>query len=121
MYHENDSSLNDLLKIDNSTTVHVKNLRILMCETYKSLHDLNPTFMQDLFCLKSLHINLRAQKLLVLPDKSRSKGTDTNLYRSITVWNSLNPKLMNSQSLQELKSGLNSWLGQGCICKICRV
>ena len=122
VYQENDSSLNDLLKIDNSTTIHVKNLRILMCEIYKSLHNLNPTFMQDLFCLKSLHINLRAQKLLVLPDnKSRSKGTDTNLYRSITVWNSLNPKLMNSQSLQELKSGLNSWLGQGCICKICRV
>ena len=93
-----------------------------MCEIYKSLHNLNPTFMQDLFCLKSLHINLRAQKLLVLPDnKSRSKGTDTNLYRSITVWNSLNPKLMNSQSLQELKSGLSSWQGKGCICKICRV
>ena len=38
VYQENDSSLNDLLKIDNSTTVHVKNLRILMCEIYKSLY-----------------------------------------------------------------------------------
>ena len=121
LYKSHESDLNELIDLDNSTTIHLKNLRLLMCEIFKSLHNLNPDFMKDLFPIKPLKIRLRAQRLLILPPpNTSSNGTNTNLYRCITVWNSLRPKLMNIETLQEFKTGLNSWQGGGCICKICR-
>ena len=121
VYQDTNSSYEDLLEKDKSCTIHINNLRLLMCEIFKSLHSLNPSFMKDLFALKPLSMNLRAQKILVLPaNNSRSRGTNTNLYRAITLWNSLAPSIMNSQSLLELKNKLRSWKGEGCVCKICR-
>ena len=75
-------------------------------------------FMGSLFTLKNLSINLRAQKVLVLPGtNSKSKGTNTNLYRTTTLWNSLNPELMKINTVVEFKKALKTWDG---ICKICR-
>ena len=58
-------------------------------------------------------MNLRAQSLHVLPENdSRSRETDTNLYRGITLWNSLHSTLMNSQT-PDLKLKLGTWKGEG--------
>ena len=45
VYQNYDLSLLDLLSIDNEVTIHVKNLRFLMAEVYKSLNCLNPEFI----------------------------------------------------------------------------
>ena len=64
---------------------------------------------------------LRAKKLLVLPLKSTpSRGTNTNIYKSISTWNSLSPHLMNLETLQIFKNALTNWNGKGCPCKICK-
>ena len=90
VYQKADATLNELLEIDNSKSIHVKNLHSLMCEIYKSLNSLNPKFMGSLFPEKSCSITLRAKKLLVLPLKNTpSRGTNTNIYKSISTWNSL--------------------------------
>ena len=125
VYLKPNSSLPTLLEIDSSPTIHVGNLRKLMCEVYKSLNKLNPDFMGELFILKSLSTELRCKKLLSLPrhipaEKTRSKGANTHLYRCITVWNSLDSALIEAKTLNEFKVGLKSWYGTGCICKICR-
>ena len=125
VYRLPNSTLTELLEINNSSSIHLCNLRKLMYEVFKSLNQLNPVFMSELFILKPVPTKLRSQKLLILPEhkpseKTRSKGADTHLYRSITIWNSLDPSLMEAKTLAEFKSGLKSWYGKGCICKICR-
>ena len=78
--------------------------------------------MHDLFVIKRPKTILRKQNSLVLPSsKTNSKGTITTLYRSISLWNSLPPKVTNSKTLQEFKTNLAAWTERGCICKICRV
>ena len=112
VYQDENSSYDELIKTDKSSTVHLSNLRLLICEIFKSLHNLNPIFLKDLFSLKPLSMNLRAQNLLVLPaNDSRSRGTDTNLYRGITLWNSLHPTLMNSQNNRSTAGILDSKKG----------
>ena len=70
--------------------------------------------MKSLFTIKLVKVCLRAQKLLILPSpKSKSIGTNTNLYRCNTVWNSLKHQLMNSKTFHEFKSELKSWNGKG--------
>ena len=121
VYQKDDATLNELLEIDNSKSIHVKNLHSLMCEIYKSLNSLNPKFMESLFPEKSCSITLRAKKLLVLPLKNTpSRGTNTNIYKSISTWNSLSPHLMNLETLQIFKNALTNWNGKGCPCKICK-
>ena len=107
LYKNNEFDLSELINLDSSTTIHVKNLRLLMCEVYKTLNNLNPTFMKELFRHKPLKVSLRAQKLLILPSvRTKSSGTNTTLYRCVTVWNSLNPQIMNAKTFQEFKTSL---------------
>ena len=121
VYQKGDATLSELLEIDNNKPIHVKNLHSLMCEIYKSLNNLNPKFMGNLFPLKSCKNNLRARKLLVLPlINTPSRGTNTNIYKSISAWNSLSPHLMNSKTLANFKNELSKWNGKGCPCKICK-
>ena len=109
VYQKTNATLDELLKIDKSKPIHVKNLHSLMCEIFKTLNRLNPEFMGSLFPLKHCGINLRAQKLLVLPFlarfNTRSRGTNTNLYKSISAWNSLSPQLILSVCLSVCLSG----------------
>ena len=48
-YDDYESSFQNLLEKDNSTSIHDKNLQLLLIEIYKTLHNLNPSFMKDIF------------------------------------------------------------------------
>ena len=52
VYQDENSSYDELIKTDKSSTVHLSNLRLLICEIFKSLHNLNPIFIKDIFSLK---------------------------------------------------------------------
>ena len=122
VYSDHNRSLEELLLLDKNCTVHIRNLRYLMCEIYKSINKINPDFMWELFKIKSTSMQLRAKRIIHLPSRnSLSKGTNTNHYRSITLWNSLNPKLMEAKSLDLFKKGLTTWEGKKCVCKICKI
>ena len=72
-YKDNVSSFENLLIIDNSVTVHQKNLQFLMIEIYKIKHDLNPSFMKQIFEEKVLPYNLRCCDKLQLPETETIK------------------------------------------------
>ena len=67
-------SFQELLHITGSTTIYVKNLQSLMTEVYKSLHQINPEFMWDLFGQKSIPYNLRISNLPVFLKIKSSKN-----------------------------------------------
>ena len=46
-YKDNVSTFDELLEMDNSVTVHQRNLQLLMLEIYKTKYDLNPSFMKQ--------------------------------------------------------------------------
>ena len=48
-YNNYVSDFDSLLAKDNSLTIHERNLKSLNTEVYKTLHDLNPVFMKDIF------------------------------------------------------------------------
>ena len=121
VYNKYDLSLNQLLEIDNGCSIHLRNLRFLMVEVYKSLNKLNPEFMWDLFSLKNISVRLRCNKILKLPiSSSKHKCTNTIVYRACSLWNSLNNDTMNASNLSIFKSSLKSWSGAKCFCKLCK-
>ena len=113
-------SFEELLHITGSTIIHVKNLQSLMTEVYKSIHHINPEFMWDLFCQKSIPYNLRISNLLVLPKiKSSKNGLNSFIFRGSILWNTVPDYIKSSKSVTIFKSRIKIWRGNLCSCRLC--
>ena len=51
-YNDYSSGFSSLSELDNSVTIHHRNILALSLEIYKSVNNLNPVFMKDVFHLK---------------------------------------------------------------------
>ena len=74
MHKDSTSNFEGLLIESNSVSIHQSNLLLLLIETYKTINNLNPSFMADVFATNVVPYNLRGSTNLILP-KAR-----TNLY-----------------------------------------
>ena len=120
VYNESDMCLENLTLIDDSVSIHVKNLRILMTEVYKSLHQISPRFMWDLFQVKDTPYQLRMPLNLILPSTSSKRfGTYSLAFRASFIWNNLPAVIKNSTTLQQFSNLIQTWQGNLCNCKIC--
>ena len=55
-----------MLEFTGDVTIHEKNLRSLALEVYKSLNELNPSFMKEFYSSKKTSYDLRRGKLLII-------------------------------------------------------
>ena len=60
-YNDNDSTFEDLLKKDNSVTIHHKNIRLLGIELWKVKNTLSSHVMSEIFNLRNIDYNLHSQ------------------------------------------------------------
>ncbi len=56
-----------LLEKFNYATLHIRRLSIISTEVFKSLINLNPIFMKEMFNVKETSYNLRDLSLMYLP------------------------------------------------------
>ncbi len=54
----------------NYTTFHIRRLRIISIEVFKSLNSSNPSFMKEMFNVKETSSNLRDSSLMYLPSSA---------------------------------------------------
>ena len=101
--------------------IHEIHLRFILCEIYKTLHDLNPSFMQTLFRVKPVRYALRNQNLLILPcAKSSRFGTQSFPFRGSLLWNTIRDSVKSQPSLNVFKQSLKAFnIMELCSCKIC--
>ena len=64
MYNDYDSSFPELLEMSNESTVHIRNIKVLMIEIYKFLNDLSPPIMSDIFEKHEDHYSVRNPRSL---------------------------------------------------------
>ena len=58
-YGDRSSSLEDLLKKDNSVSIHHRNIQALATEMFKVKNNIAPEIMKELFALKISYYDLR--------------------------------------------------------------
>ena len=120
-YKDNVSSFENLLLMDNSVTVHQRNLQLLMIEIYKTRNNLNPSFMKQIFEAKVLPYNLRCSEKLQLPKaKTTGLGIDTVRFVGGRVWETLPTELKTSSSLKIFKRHIKSHKCDACNCRLCK-
>lgn len=120
LLNDKTSSYGDLLKKCSSTTLHLKRLKSICTEVFKSLKGLNPKFMNDMFEEKEIPYNLRDQHLLVQPKfKKITYGKNTFKYFGSHLWNLLPNDLKGCTSLDSFKDMISTWEGPNCQCLMC--
>ncbi len=120
VYNRPEETFENILNTELLSTIHNRNIQSLMCEVFKSLNHMNPEFMWDYFLIKPLTINLRAKNILILPsNKTKSRGTNTIHYRAVSIWNSLDKKLMSCNKFHYFKINIKKILNIRCCYRIC--
>ena len=89
---DNDSTYEELLVKSNNNFMSVKRLKVLCTEIYKTLKNLNPSYMSDIFQFPESNRPVRSQNLnnLSVP-KRRSHRFGTKCLTSLgpKIWNNL--------------------------------
>ena len=120
-YKNTESTFSDLLQWDCAVTIHTKSLQILLTEMYKTRNDLNPSFMQEIFCENITHYNLRNNNEFIQPRvRSVNNGSESVRFKGPQLWQTLPPTIRNSESLYQFKTKIKNRYGENCSCKLCR-
>ena len=120
VYKNNTSSFEELLAMDNSYTVHHKNLQKLAIEMYKVQNDLSPSFMRFIFPASANHYNLRNESAFKTYNiRTVRYGSETISSCGPKIWELIPKEIKNLQSLLEFKSKIRQRKPK-CSCRICK-
>ena len=121
-YSDSNSSFEELLKQDDSFTIHERNLQRLATEMFKIKNNLSPPFMNDVFPDSKNPINLRHKPPFQTSNvKSVYKGTETISFRGPQIWCLLPETIKKSQTLSIFQSEIKKWKPEGCMCRLCKI
>ena len=101
LQNDYDSDYNTLLKKSDKFSMEIRRLRPMALEIFKSLNDLNPSFMNILFNKRN-NINRRKNDLIFFKQNTITFGSNSLRCLSPHIWNTLpeNTKEITSNLLQ---------------------
>ena len=102
VYEDFQSSFGELLKRDNSCTIHQRNIQTLAIEIFKTLNNLNSNFMKDIFVeKKNTGYMLRSDdELESMNIRTVHLGEDTLRYLGCKIWKIVPEDIKKSTSLE---------------------
>ena len=111
---------NTLLLESNAVSTHKRNLQLLMIEVYKTIQNLNPSFMKEIFVQKDMTYSLRNKLLMRIPKTQTSRhGIESLSFLGSKLWNNLPEELKNIKTLPSFKRQIKGWK-DNCNCRLCR-
>ena len=121
VYKEPTLTFEELLRKDNSFTIHHRNLQKLATEMYKIKNDLSPTLMKFIFPDRAISYNLRNMNPFQVTNvRTVYYGTETISYRGPKIWALVPDEIKNSISLTLFKAKIKNWEPIGCTCRWCK-
>ena len=123
LYDDIEASYEHFLSKGGKSKMNVRRVRTLCVEIYKTLNDLNPSFMNEIFKLK---INLREVRdkykfNLDIPKwNQRTFGYKSLKVLGPKIWNNLPYHIKSSDNLDTFNNLLKNWYGNLCKCNFCK-
>ena len=109
-------SFQELLARSNSTTIHLRNISLLLCEVFKSQKKLGPEILHNIFETKQLPYKLRSGDLLEIPNYAYIDSFD---FRATMTWNEIPNVVKSVETISEFKIKLDE-ITIPCRCNNCR-
>ena len=121
VYKDHNMSFVELLRQDNSFSIHHRNLQKLATEMYKTYNDISPSLMKSIFPIRDLQYNLRNKNSFQQENvHTVLNGTETLSFRGPKIWSIVPESIKNSKSLTEFKRKIRTWEPIGCTCRLCK-
>ena len=101
--------------------MNVKRLRALCIEIFKTLNNLNPSFMKEIFSLRQTNRPVWEKYKLNLDIPSYNQvtfGRKALTFFGPKTWNSLPCHIKSAENLTSLETMIKFWKGETCTCKI---
>ena len=119
VYLDFTSSFADLLKKDNSVTIHQRNIQLVAIEMFKVAKRLGPEIMRDLFVFNK---NTNRDRTFKRPKvKSKYNGENSLRYFGPIVWDEMLPsKFKSIETLETFKNDIKEWIPKNCPCSLCK-
>ena len=123
IYNDNTSSFTDLLEIDNSVSVHHRNIQVLATELYKFVNSLSPKLVSDCFKLNNMTVyNTRNRSTFYSrPVRTVLHGTESLSHLGPKIWELVPSDMKNLSTLGAFKKTIKQWKPHACPCRLCRI
>jgi hypothetical protein len=119
LLNDYESSYEILLTNSNKTTLQIRRIKVLATEIFKTINDLNPSYMKEIFELNTRR-DTGSKRLIVQSQKSMKYGSYTLRSLGPRIWNKLPSKIRDSNTLKSFKALINEWSGPTCNCSSCK-
>ena len=120
VYSDYTSTYPQLLEKGSSCTMEVKLLRAICIEVYKSINNIGPNYIKNLFSQRQSVYSARGPMDLCVPRVNQTTfGLKSFRYEAVKQWNSLPEKSKRSTDLQTFKRLIKTWDVPSCHCNFC--
>ena len=121
VYEDENLTFQELLDLDESMSIHHRNIQKLAIEMFKIKNNLSPPLMQEIFKDNTNIYDFRNKRCWE-PTNVRTVhyGTETISYRGPKTWDMVPQNIKDSLSLAEFKSKIKSWKPNDCACRLCK-
>ena len=122
LVYQNNLSFSELLDLDNSVTVHQKNLQALVTEINKVKNGIVQDIMNDIFELQNPSYNLRSSCNQFRREnvKTVHYSIQSVRYLGPKIWELVPNNIKYSNSLSKFKKLIKSWKPEACPCRLCK-
>ncbi len=122
VFDDYESDYNTLQSRAKLPNLELSRQRSLCTAVFKSVHNLAPSYMSDLFTAqdKSLHNTRNVKSLVQTHYESVTYGANTFVNYATHLWNNLPNNVKSTTDLDVFKSQIDTWLGPQCKCNFCR-
>ena len=108
VYNDDISPFHDLLEKSGTVSIHHRNLQLLAIEIFKTLHDLSPSFMSEIFKPSNTKYDLRNSNTFVSKNiNTTNYGLGTVSYLAPRIWEQIPEEIKQSKSLNCFKKKIN--------------
>ena len=122
VYRDNTSSFDTLLEKSGTVSIHHRNIQSLAIEIFKSLNNLSPSLMSELFKVKETKYDLRTgNQLKSNVPRTTSYGIDSVSYLASKIWSQVPIDIKNCNTLDRFKKMIKTWTPSSCPCRLCKV
>ena len=97
----------------------IKRLRCLTIELFKTLNNLNPNYMKEIFP-KSKNLTHRPLDIKIYQSNTTKFGINSLRILRPHIWNSLPKDIKEETNYEKFKDLINEWFGLKCKCNMCK-
>ena len=110
----------NLLNLTHKSNMSITRHRQLAIEIFKTLNDLNPSYMKNIFIRQNRRENSRnPNNLVTYMENAVTYGENSLKALGPKIWNSLPDYFKEKRSLDSFKKLINTWNGVKCKCAMC--